>query len=256
MAKTKFGYAESSNLKATKAGHIFDVIQDGAALENGMLKKLGELDEVLEVRKVTDAAERIEMELKPVFQGLADEFDIEDMQGFRETVRSEMSHFTLAKCGLSLSGCNLTVRGDEAYQRHLRQKKDIAQNVELEKTKAISAQQISQLYEDPVTAIFSEVAAKKITVEEAVVKLRENKDADFESGIKRAERVIDVITKMRDSGVVSEDQVQRELMPLLGELINGTRISNSQISSEERKGIEKNAGTIPDPSVFDSFDGE
>lgn len=56
MAKTKFGYAESSNLKATKAGHIFDVIQDGAALENGMLKKLGELDEVLEVREVTDAA--------------------------------------------------------------------------------------------------------------------------------------------------------------------------------------------------------
>lgn len=56
MAKTKFGYAESSNLKATKAGHIFDVIQDGVALENGMLKKLGELDEVLEVRKVADAA--------------------------------------------------------------------------------------------------------------------------------------------------------------------------------------------------------
>lgn len=58
MAKTKFGYAESSNIKATKAGHIFDVIQEGAALENGMLKKLGELDEILEVRNVTNAANK------------------------------------------------------------------------------------------------------------------------------------------------------------------------------------------------------
>lgn len=205
---------------------------------------------------ITDAAARVEMELKPVFQGIADEYEIEDMQGFREAVRSEMEHFTLAKCGLSLSGCNITVRGDEAYQKHLRQKKDITQNVEIEKTKAISAQQISQLYEDPVTAIFSDVAAEKITAQEALMRLRNNKEADFEEGIKRAERVIDVITKMRDSGVVSEEQVQKHLMPLLGELISGTGFAVSQISGDERQGIEKNNEDVSNASAFDSFDEE
>ena len=39
---------------------------------------------------ITDAAARVEMELKPIFQGMADEYEIEDMQGFREAVRSEM----------------------------------------------------------------------------------------------------------------------------------------------------------------------
>lgn len=175
---------------------------------------------------ITDAAARVEMELKPVFQGMADEYEIEDMQGFREAVRSEMEHFTLAKCGLSLSGCNITVRGDEAYQKHLRQKKDITQNVEIEKTKVISAQQISQLYEDPATAIFSDVATGKITPQDALAKLRDNKDADFEAAISQAERVIDMITKMRDTGIVSEETIRNKVEPLLSELVGSIRITN------------------------------
>lgn len=88
------------------------------------------------------------------------------------------------------------------------------------------------------------------------MRLRDNKDADFEAGIKRAERVIDVITKMRDSGVVSEEQVEKHLMPLLGELISGTGFAGSQISGDERQRIEKNNEDVPDTSVFDSFDEE
>lgn len=53
MIREKYGYAESSNIKATKAGHIFDVVQEDTALENGMPVVLGELDEILEVRKAT-----------------------------------------------------------------------------------------------------------------------------------------------------------------------------------------------------------
>ena len=55
MARKQYGYAESSNLKATTAGHIFDVVQADTALENGMLKKLDEIKEVLEVREVKNA---------------------------------------------------------------------------------------------------------------------------------------------------------------------------------------------------------
>lgn len=205
---------------------------------------------------ITDAAARVEMELKPVFQGMADEYEIEDMQGFREAVRSEMEHFTLAKCGLSLSGCNITVRGDEAYQKHLRQKKDITQNVEIEKTKVISVQQISQLYEDPVTAIFSDVATGKITPQDALAKLRDNKDADFEAAISQAERVIDMITKMRDTGIVSEETIRNKVEPLLSELVGSIRITNNQVVGDERQRIEKNSEDVSDASVFDSFDEE
>lgn len=41
MAREKFGYAESSNIKATVAGHIISGVNTDLPIENGMLWKLG-----------------------------------------------------------------------------------------------------------------------------------------------------------------------------------------------------------------------
>ena len=41
MARTKYGYAESSNIKATIAGHTRSAVNDDLAIENGTLWKLG-----------------------------------------------------------------------------------------------------------------------------------------------------------------------------------------------------------------------
>lgn len=43
MARVKYGYAESSDLRATLAGHIHSVVHETMALENGMLMKLGKM---------------------------------------------------------------------------------------------------------------------------------------------------------------------------------------------------------------------
>lgn len=43
-----FGYVETSNLKATVAGHIFDVVMN-TGLENGMALKLGDLTSANEI---------------------------------------------------------------------------------------------------------------------------------------------------------------------------------------------------------------
>ena len=55
MERKRYGYAESSNLRSTRAGHIIDGVQADAAIENGMLKKVGELNTALEVRNVAKA---------------------------------------------------------------------------------------------------------------------------------------------------------------------------------------------------------
>ena len=41
MARTKYGYAESSEIKATNAGHIVSAVNENLAIENGTLWKLG-----------------------------------------------------------------------------------------------------------------------------------------------------------------------------------------------------------------------
>lgn len=52
MAREKYGYAESSDLKATIAGHIHSVVHATDALENGMLMKLGKIKTNQEIYEV------------------------------------------------------------------------------------------------------------------------------------------------------------------------------------------------------------
>ena len=40
-ARTKYGYCETSAIKATNVGHLFSVVDDDKDLENGMIVKLG-----------------------------------------------------------------------------------------------------------------------------------------------------------------------------------------------------------------------
>lgn len=56
MARTKYGYAESSNIKATIAGHNFDIKSDTLPIENGTLWKLGDLTQPNEIYTVTKPA--------------------------------------------------------------------------------------------------------------------------------------------------------------------------------------------------------
>lgn len=53
MVREKYGYAETSDLRATLAGHIHSVVKDDLPLENGMLMKLGKMKKADEVYEVT-----------------------------------------------------------------------------------------------------------------------------------------------------------------------------------------------------------
>lgn len=43
MVREKYGYAESSDIKATNAGHLYHIMNDQVAIENGTLWKKGEV---------------------------------------------------------------------------------------------------------------------------------------------------------------------------------------------------------------------
>lgn len=55
MAREKYGYAESSDLKATLAGHVYSIQNDSLAIENGTLWKLGDMKTTDEIYAVTKA---------------------------------------------------------------------------------------------------------------------------------------------------------------------------------------------------------
>lgn len=54
MAREKYGYAESTTLRATVAGPIRSVVNEDKALENGMHMKIGDLSEAVVSNEVYD----------------------------------------------------------------------------------------------------------------------------------------------------------------------------------------------------------
>lgn len=56
MERTKYGYAESSGLKSTIAGHIYSIQNDTLAIENGTLWKKGNIKTNKEIYSVAKPA--------------------------------------------------------------------------------------------------------------------------------------------------------------------------------------------------------
>ena len=56
MERTKYGYAESSGLKSTIAGHIYSIQNDSLAIENGTLWKKGNIKTNKEIYSVEKPA--------------------------------------------------------------------------------------------------------------------------------------------------------------------------------------------------------
>ena len=56
MERTKYGYAESSGLKSTIAGHIYSIQNDNLAIENGTLWKKGNIKTNKEIYSVEKPA--------------------------------------------------------------------------------------------------------------------------------------------------------------------------------------------------------
>lgn len=52
---TKYGYAESSDLHATLAGHIFSIKNDAKPIENGTLWTLGEVIDDMDAQEIYEA---------------------------------------------------------------------------------------------------------------------------------------------------------------------------------------------------------
>ena len=71
MARTKYGYAESSEIKATNAGHIVSGVNADNAIENGTLWILGEKtsgsDEIYEVTKPTATSAGVWLALSALY---------------------------------------------------------------------------------------------------------------------------------------------------------------------------------------------
>ena len=203
---------------------------------------------------ITNAAERAEKELKQIFEELADEFEPEELREFREAARNEISHFTLTRCGLSLSGGTVNVRGDQKYQEFLQKKKDIARQKELEQVKAEAARQLSGIYADMITAVYSEVADGKITAAEAQRKIKQIKDTDFNVGMQQRDQVLEFFTKMRDAGIATEEELQKQIELLTGGI--AIRTEAGRITGPETRGIEKNEENGGDSSIYGPFDDD
>ena len=146
------------------------------------------------------------------------------------------------------------MRGDQKYQEFLQKKKDIARQKELEQVKAEAARQLSGIYADMITAVYSEVADGKITAAEAQRKIKQIKDTDFNVGMQQRDQVLEFFTKMRDAGIATEEELQKQIELLTGGI--AIRTEAGRITGPETRGIEKNEENGGDSSIYAPFDDD
>ncbi len=206
--------------------------------------------------KLSNAAERIQGELEPVFQELAETYSIDDISGFRNALRQEVDGFTLTQCGITISGCRISVRGDESYQNHLRKKSEISRKSEIDRAIAASTKQLSGLYPDPVTAILSRVADGSISIVEAMEQIRAWNLADSNQQKEKWDNIINQMIKLRDAGIISEEQLQEKIYPVLDGLLDNTAKTPGRISAAAQEQIAESESSQKAPSEFAPFDEE
>ena len=203
--------------------------------------------------KFTDVATRLENELKPTFQVLADCYEMEDIDNFKEAARNELSHFTLTKCGITLSNCDVNITVDDSYSAYLRQQKEIQRRTQLEQDKAKSAEIIADYYRKSDAVAFSGVADGKYSSEEAYLKLLDYKYKEFQTNLESTNKIIDMVEGMKNKGMISEAKADEYLESFILGMISNSGVASS-IASKERKGIDKKVDA--EENLFAPFDDE
>ena len=104
------------------------------------------------------------------------------------------------------------------------------------------------------TAVYSEVADGKITAAEAQRKIKQIKDTDFNVGMQQRDQVLEFFTKMRDAGIVTEEELQKQIELLTGGI--AIRTEAGRITGTETRGIEKTEENDGESSIYAPFDDE
>lgn len=185
---------------------------------------------------VTDVTAAVKSSMLPELQYQANLYLMEDIQAFREALSATLGIAHLAS-GIQLSNIRLQINPDRKYVEEQEALRQLQRKKIFETARAEVAQELSELYDDPVKQVFAEFATDRITVEEAADRLRAKDAASFDETLRRATAYLGMFKSAQDIAVVSPEVLDDKAKQLFTLMLNevGSAPGNAQKRALEAK---------------------
>lgn len=138
---------------------------------------------------VNDVAEHALSTLSPVLQDIVVELPVSEVNQLRYEIWEHFGSVFYLENDICLSNISVKVQVDRRYQTLLAKKLDIHYTSEMEQEKADVAKKLRQIYDDDITAIFSEVTVGSMSAYEAFDKSRDSLLKDFDERLRQMREI-------------------------------------------------------------------
>ena len=175
---------------------------------------------------IHDVAASLEQEITSKIGDIACNYEISNVMLFQRHLKQQMGTLYLIGTGITIQGINYSVEIEEKYNQLFRQEY-------YEEQLSKSASEIQKMYENGAVAVFAEVAAQKISPEEAYERVQKSLSSNFDERMRQLREATQFLNELREKDFVNKEQITIQIEQILGSL----SIVDSKM---ERHGQERN----------------
>jgi len=171
------------------------------------------------LEQVTNVGRYIESYLMDKIEDQASRFSIRDSIALKQELKEDIESIRYLESGIKLEHVHITVRIDEKYEAFLEQKQSMRYRTELERDKAKASEEMRSIYQDQITAIFSNFVTGEIGIEEAIQRSKKEMSQDFDERMRQIKEATNYIKSLGEDMLDNENMV-KSVQALLNSMIS------------------------------------
>lgn len=211
--------------------------------------------DVVYEEQIRDVARFVEASFLTQIQEIASDFSIRDSANLKREIKDALGSVCYLENGISISNVSVMVQVDKEYEKLLRENRNLEYNTEFERKKAEAAKQMKEIYDDNITAIFSEFAAGNISSEEAIARSKKGLSQDFDERMRQIEKVTEYIKGLERDEMINKGDTLNKVNTLLNGLVSSVQNISLEDKGNEEQALEERE-QAPAQEVYQSFEDD
>lgn len=171
------------------------------------------------LEKVTNVGKYVESYLIGRIEDQASLFSIRDNVALKQELKDDIEGIRYLESGIKLEHVHVIVRIDKKYEEFLEQKQSMKYRTELERDKAKASEEMRGIYQDQITAIFSNFVTGEIGIEEAIQRSKKEMSQDFDERMRQIKEATDYIKSLGEE-VLDNEIMTKSVNALLSSMIS------------------------------------
>lgn len=180
---------------------------------------------------IRDMENAVRNSLEGVIDECSEECEIHEIKRLKEKIRENFSVAYDMEEGFRVEVQNIIVDMDEQVKAQLREKEDLVVKKQLREKEVEMANELYNKY-GPETGMFINIIKGEKNPEEIEKYRRTERAEEFNTQINMAERTMELFQKMQDSGMISENDMQKITRGMASELTQ--KVTQSEIGIEQK----------------------